>query len=114
MALLAEIPPIEKAHDFLGLTYRQIATAIGADESTLHRWRSGDNDPSPIFVRRLETLDELVRETKQTFRGRTAARAWLERPSPSLAERSPMELLLEGRIERVGGLLLELNLGVAT
>jgi uncharacterized protein (DUF2384 family) len=59
-------------------------------------------------------LDEFVRETNQAFRSRAAAREWLERPSPALAERSPMELLLEGRIETVAGLLLALNLGVTT
>ena len=112
MAVLVEIPAIERAHDFLGLTYRQLATALGADESTLHRWRAGDNEPSPAFVTRLEALDDLVRELERTFRTNDAARDWMNRPSPVLGERRPIDLLIDGRVERLTGTLLALNSGM--
>jgi putative toxin-antitoxin system antitoxin component (TIGR02293 family) len=112
MPVLVEIPGIEDAHDTLGLTYRQIAAALKADESTLHRWRTGGNEPSPVFAARLEALEDLLRESRRAFRTDEAARAWLERSSPTLDGRRPMDLLLEGRVERVVGILLALNTGV--
>ena len=112
MPVLVEIPGIEDAHNALGLTYRQIAAALGADESTLHRWRTGENEPSPVFAARLEALDDLLREMRRAFRNEDAARAWLESSSPALAGRRPIDLMLEGRIERVAAILLALNAGV--
>lgn len=114
MAVLrSELKAIEQAHAVLGLTYREIAAALRADESTVHRWRSGDSDPSPVFLSRLEALEELVRETEQTFRSEAAARGWLDREVEALEAKRPRELLLEGRIERVTAVLLSLNVGAS-
>jgi transcriptional regulator with XRE-family HTH domain len=109
--LRSELKAVEEAHDLLGLTYREIAAALKADESTLHRWRSAESDPSPIFLSRLESLEEFLRELEGTFRSWDAARRWLDREVEALAGRRPREVLLQGRLERVTGVLLSLNLG---
>jgi transcriptional regulator with XRE-family HTH domain len=54
--LASQLRYVEEAHDALGLTYRQLAAAIGADESTLHRWRSGESEPRSIFLSRMDAL----------------------------------------------------------
>lgn len=113
MTVLArQLRAVEAAHDRLGLTYRQVAQVLRADESTLHRWRGGDTEPSPVFLDRLEALGEFLDEVERTFRSHEAARRWLDRRIPELAERRPRDLLLAGRVERLTGLLLSLNVGM--
>lgn len=105
---------IEQAHERLDLSYREIASALRADESTVHRWRTGATEPSPVFLDRLEALEELLRELDRTFRSPDDARAWLDRKVRQLGGQRPRELLLKGRMERVTGILMALNLGVTT
>jgi transcriptional regulator with XRE-family HTH domain len=115
MAVLdARLRAIERAHDSLDLSYREIASALRADESTIHRWRSGATEPSPVFLDRLEALEELLDELDRTFRAADGARAWLDRTVRALDDRRPRDLLLEGRMERVTAVLLALNLGMTT
>jgi uncharacterized protein (DUF2384 family) len=106
------LPGIENGRGYLGLTLKQIARAVSADESTLHRWRTG-SAPSPVFLSRLEALDELVDEMRRTFRTREAALGWLEREVPALDGRTPMEVLLGGGAEKLTGMLLALNAGLS-
>lgn len=110
--LARRLQAIEAAHDRLGLTYREVARALRADESTLHRWRGGETEPSPVFLDRLEALEEFLAEVARTFRSDEAALRWLDREVPALDGRTPRELLLAGRMERLTGLLLSLNLGM--
>ena len=113
MAAHAEtLPGIERARSTLGLTLKQVAQAVHADESTLHRWRAG-TQPTPVFLARLEALDELAREIQATFRDEDAARAWLVRPLPVLRDRRPLDLVLEGRAETSTGMLYALNSGTS-
>jgi uncharacterized protein (DUF2384 family) len=110
--LSPHVRAIESAHEYLGLSYQKIAEAIKADESTLHRWRSG-GAPSPVFAARLEALEELLDELKETFR-RADARDWLETEVPALKGRRPFDLIGEGKLEVLTGLLYALNSGMAT
>lgn len=114
MATLAhELRAVEQAHDLLGLTYAEVARAIRADESTIHRWRSGDSVPSPVFLDRLDALGELLGELRRTVKDQVTARYWLDRKVPVLQGRTPREVLLAGRIERLTGLLTSFNAGNA-
>ncbi|CAN5686380.1 MAG: DUF2384 domain-containing protein [Gemmatimonadota bacterium] len=106
------LPGIEEAQQLMGLTLKQIAQAVNADESTLHRWRSGVMMPSPVFLARLEALDELAREMRSAFRNEEYARQWLLREIPSLKGRRPIDLILEGRAETLTGMLYALNSGM--
>lgn len=109
--LAHQLRAVEQAHDLLGLTYAEVARAIKADESTVHRWRSGDSEPSPIFLDRLDALGELLTELRRTVRDQATARYWLDRAVPALGGRTPRELLLAGRIERLTGILTSFNAG---
>lgn len=107
-----EVEYVDQARDRLGITYKQIARMIGADESTVHRWRMGDTEPSPVFVRQLEELGALLDELARTFADPDAARAWLEQSVPLLRNRRPIDLLRSGRIGPVVDALFALNAGI--
>lgn len=103
--LAAQLRYVEQAHDALGLTYRQLAAAIGADESTLHRWRSGESEPRSVFLSRMGALHEFQQELFDAVPP-GAAREWLRTPVPALDGRRPVDLLEEGRIETLIRLLM--------
>lgn len=111
--LAPQLRYVEEAHDVLGLTFRQIAGALGADESTVHRWRSGESEPRAVFIGRMEALHELQVELMDTMY-HDAAREWLTRNVPSLGGRRPADLIAEGQIEPVTRLLIRLNMGIPT
>ena len=112
MAVLpSALRAVEEAHDKLGLTYREISDALHADESTLHRWRSGDSKPSPVFLGRLESLENLLSELDTTFADMEAARRWLDREVEALDRRRPRDVLKKGRLEHLTAVLRALNLG---
>ncbi|HEX8246077.1 MAG TPA: antitoxin Xre/MbcA/ParS toxin-binding domain-containing protein [Longimicrobium sp.] len=108
--LAPQLAYLEEAHETLELTYSQIAGALGANESTLHRWRAGESEPRAVFISRMEALHELQTELLDAMEP-AAAREWLYRQVPSLDGRRPADLIAEGRIEPVVRVLMRLNLG---
>lgn len=113
MAVLARrLKPIEDAHDLLGLSYKRIAASLLADESTLHRWRSGDAEPSPVYLGRLEALGEFVSELLEAVTPE-GARGWLTSEVPALGGERPVDVLDRGKIEPLTRLLLQINLGAS-
>jgi transcriptional regulator with XRE-family HTH domain len=113
--LTPQLEAVEQTHDLLGLTYREIADAINATESTLHRWRKGHGaDPTPVFRARLEALAAFMVELGRTFRDWNEARVWLDQRITFLADRTPREMILSGHVDRVTGVLYALNAGIPT
>lgn len=110
--LTAKLRVLDMLNEKLGLPHRQVAQIVGVNESTLHRWRSGDSTPSPSHIRTLGGLAEFTVEFHDMF-GRAIAdgREWLQTPLPALGGREPLSLLLEGRVERVTALLGRANRG---
>jgi transcriptional regulator with XRE-family HTH domain len=107
------LPGVAEAKEYLGLSLKQIAQAVQADESTLHRWLSGPVTPSPVFLARLEAVEVLVKEMRRTFREEARARQWLSQSLPALDGKTPIELVLEGRSEVLTGMLYALNSGMS-
>lgn len=99
------VTTIEHAHRVLGLTYIELARALAADESTLHRWRSGYTVPSPVFETRLAGLAELLAALERVFPDWNAATAWLQAPLGEIGGREPRALLLQGRCDVILGIL---------
>ena len=112
--MVSQIGIIEDAHEQLGLTYREVAAAVQAQESTLHRWRRGDAPPTAVFLGRLNALGDLLTELHRTFAAPADARAWLDRPNLALHDRTPRDLILAGQMDRVTGMLYALNSGIPT
>jgi transcriptional regulator with XRE-family HTH domain len=110
--LVHELQVLELAHDALGLTYQEIARIIRADESTLHRWRSGETGPSPVFLARLDAFGEFLAELRRTFKDWDAGKRWLDQSVPYLAGETPRNVLRSGRVEKLTALLGALNAGI--
>lgn len=101
---------IERAHADLGLSYDEIAQALGANMSTLHRWRAGDTGPSPVFRHRLTALAELTVAVRGLRRrpGALTPAAWLDAPAldvPGLGGARPRAVLAAGQLERLAALV---------
>lgn len=112
-----ELDIVDQVHQDLGLQLKQIAAIIGADESTLHRWLSGmtPNGPRKVYLSKLSALHEFYTELKDAFSSLEASRRWLWESRPqSFAGKTPLELLLAGKMERVTALLWSLNNGMPT
>jgi uncharacterized protein (DUF2384 family) len=102
----ADLASIEHAHDVLRLSYFEIARALHADETTLHRWRRGASAPSPVFAARLTALARCVDALGRAYPHPAEAGAWLAAPHPMLGAQSPREALDAGEIGLVTGALL--------
>jgi hypothetical protein len=112
---VVELHAIDEVQELLGLQLKQIAQVLGADESTLHRWRSGfvPGGPSKMYLMKLETLHEFVTELRDAFRTPEAARRWVwESRPPILNGERPIDLLLAGKMERVTAVLWAVNNGM--
>lgn len=114
VGLVPQVRVIEDAHEQLGLTYRELADAVHAQESTLHRWRRGDVTPTAVFLARLGALGDFLTELQRTFNDPRDVREWLDRPNLALQQRTPRDLVLGGQVDRVTGLLYALNAGIPT
>jgi transcriptional regulator with XRE-family HTH domain len=100
------LAPVEQARHRLGLSYLRVARLVGADETTLHRWRRGAVTPSPVFAARLAALGAFLDALDRAGAAPTAVRAWLGVPTPLLGGRRPLEALEAGELGLVTGLLV--------
>jgi len=109
------LEPLERLHDEFGLTYSELARAVNTNEATLHRWRRGEGgEPSPVYQARLAALNEFLEELARTFRRTGDARAWVAESLPALKGRTPRQLIVDGHVDRVTGVLYAINAGVAS
>lgn len=97
------IHTIDEIKRQLKLTEEELAAVVGVNPSTLWRWRERGVIPRGIVLSRLAQLEELRTLLRQVFDGPDLAREWLRTAHPeNLGGRStPLEVMLEGRIDRV-------------
>jgi transcriptional regulator with XRE-family HTH domain len=112
-SLAPQLQYVEEAHEKLGLTYRQIAGALGADESTLHRWRSGESEPRAVSLGRMEALHELQTELLDLATPESARRWLFSAELADLDGQRPVDLITRGQIEPLVRILLRMNLGMS-
>ena len=103
----AGLHSLDRARTKLQLDWEDIAAIVGVNRSTLHRWRTQESVPRPMAWSRLAQLDDLLQLLPRVFAGPDLARAWLTDSRPeSLGGRvTPLDVMKEGRIDRVLGLL---------
>lgn len=101
------LPGITAARAVFGLSAAEIAQAVLTDEGALFEWLSG-RIPPPIYLNRLERLDELAREVHRAIRPERIVE-WLDRPVPALQGETPKEAILSGRSGAVLSYLTEPN-----
>lgn len=113
--LLRELEAVESLNQEFGLTYAQVAKAVHTSESNLHRWRAGTGaPPTAVFLARLAALDAFLVELRRTFRDEKEAHAWFASSVPALQGRTPRQMILDGHVDRVTGVLYAVNAGLAT
>jgi hypothetical protein len=103
----ADLRGLERAREKLQLEWDEMAAIVGVDRTTLYRWRTGESKPRPIAWTRLTQLDELLEMLTRIFAGPDLARKWLKtsRPASLGGDATPLEVMKNGRIDRVLGLL---------
>ena len=115
MATIArELEALERLHSEFEFRYVELAQALNTSEPTLHRWRRGTGgEPTPVYVKRLEALEAFLEELDELFASAQAARAWLDKSLSVLKDRTPRQMILDGHVDRVTGVLYAFNAGVA-
>ena|ERR1700689_3899945 len=94
--------------------YGELAKALNTSEPTLHRWRRGTGgEPTPVYLRRLEALQAFLEELNSLFADRSEARAWLDKSLTVLKGNTPREMIRDGHVDRVTGVLYALNAGAS-
>jgi len=112
--IVRELEAVERLHSDFGFRYLELAQALNASEPTLHRWRRGTGgEPTPVYLKRLEAFQAFLDELDDLFSSVRAARAWLDKPLEVLKGRSPRQMILDGHVDRVTGVLYALNAGMS-
>ncbi len=86
--------------DYLSLPLKQLSEALGRNYSTIHRTPAAPalQDPLRSIKRSLEILERVLGN-------RASVLAWWNSPHPDLGRRTPMEVLLEGRVQIIEDML---------
>lgn len=103
---------VEWCHETVGLTYAEVADAIGVSERTLHRWRASEAAPARTARDRLDQLEELRFWLDKVFeRDVDDATEWLQKRLVDLHGKSPQHLVRDGKFERVTEMLATFHTG---
>jgi transcriptional regulator with XRE-family HTH domain len=114
VTIIRELEALARLHGEFGFRYAQLAQALNTSEPTLHRWRRGTSaEPTPVYLKRLEAMQTFLEELDELFANRRAAAAWLDESLSVLKNRTPRQMILDGHVERVTGVLYALNAGVS-
>ena len=96
----------------LGLSARDLASALDVDRRTLERWIASDTYPRRETRRRVAILLRLLDRLGDTFTDSEMVREWLNGPSRYLGGMRPIDALRAGRIDRVDAALGALDAGI--
>ncbi len=102
---------IEDVHESLGLSYSEIADALGVDRRTLLRHRKLLNVPSARVRMRMEKLREIDHLLGDVFNDHDAALEWLYSPIPLLRGKRGIDLIRRGDLDEVLSVLAGLHAG---
>jgi len=102
-----DLSVLSRLHEALGLDWADIAATVGVDQSTLYRWRHREATPRPMALSRLAQLSDLLQLLRRLFAGADLARDWLGAAKPEMlgGTKTPLEVMREGRLDRVLTLL---------
>ena len=103
---------LERLKSSLGISYEELAQALGTDRKTVYRWLAEETFPRAQNRVRLDALESLVTRLDETFKTPHGAVAWLHAPSGYFGGLRPVDALLRGRIDAVDAALEALDSGV--
>ncbi|WP_353268091.1 antitoxin Xre/MbcA/ParS toxin-binding domain-containing protein [Gemmatimonas sp.] len=104
---------LSKRGEKLGLELQELAGILGVDQSTFYRWRHGQAAPRALAMSRIEQTQELFELLRRLFAGPDLARTWLRTAKPASlgGAATPIDVMLQGRIDRVLAVLHTLASG---
>jgi uncharacterized protein (DUF2384 family) len=102
---------IEDAHVSLGLSYAELASALGVDRRTLLRYRKLLNVPSARVRTQMGKIREIDHLLNEVFKDREVALEWLYSPVPILHGRRAIDLIRRGDLDGVLSVLAGLHSG---
>lgn len=102
---------IEAAREAFGLTYTELASALGVDRRTVLRYRRRASVPSPAVRARMNEAREIRFLLGEVFGDREARWEWLHSSVPLLRGRRPIDLIRQGKLDEVLGVLAGLYSG---
>ena len=89
-----------KVAEYLRIPLKQLSEALGRNYSTVHRTPSASG-----LQERLCSIKSSLVILEDVLGDRSSALIWLNSPNPDLGKRTPMEVLLEGRVEIIEDML---------
>jgi transcriptional regulator with XRE-family HTH domain len=92
-------------HEALGLTWPEVARALGADRRTIDRWRRGRGAPNAEHRHSLADIHDLRQLLGLVFPDDDSSQDWLHDPVPFFHGDAPISLIRGGRIDDVVGVL---------
>lgn len=105
---------VENARETFGLPYTELADALDVDRRTLLRYRKESHAPSPRVREQLAKVREIRYLLQEVFESEEAAKEWLYSPVPMIRDRTPIDLIRSGRLDRVIEILAGLHSGAQT
>lgn len=96
---------ITSAHEAFGIEYTTMGKLAKVDRRTVLRWKERSNAPSTAARKNLQPLLQLTRLLQEVFRSEADAREWLHSSVPALRDQMPVDLLREGKVRPVIGVL---------
>lgn len=90
-----------------------VARVSDTNARSVSRWRADEAAPRREAEDRLLELRAVVDLTRKVMRD-NAARYWLRSPNPDLGYEKPLELIAQGRYQKVIDLLLSIAEGVTS
>ena len=102
-------------HSELAFTWEDVADAVGVSTRTLHRWRDSETSPSGDSLKAVERLDEVRFWITRVFGhpeyGVDPATEWLHTRIEELRGKTPREVLVAGKAERLIEILATAHTG---
>lgn len=93
-----------------GLTAAEIGQITGVRERQVQNWASGSSRPNSEARDRLVDIHYIVRRLEDIYRP-AGVEIWLHSRNRELGDRRPIDLLIEGRFEKVVNAVLRLQSG---
>lgn len=102
-----DIEAVLELGEKLRLSHELVAEILGVNVTTLWRWRRGEVSPRGLSRSRVAQFTELGDMLHMQFAGPDLARNWIKdaRPKGLGGDRTPLEVMQQGRIDRVLTLL---------
>jgi transcriptional regulator with XRE-family HTH domain len=107
-------PTIDLLGTDLGLTGRDLASALHVERRTLDRWARGEAMPPHLARDNLQRLVDLHQRLFETFTDASAVARRVQHGNRYLGGISPADAIRAGRIDRVEAAIEALDSGFAT